>query len=566
MAAFTVHLTDRPRWHGLTYVRETFLNRRGFLRTTTLAAGVGAAASLTSRTASAQTSAIFRHGVASGDPLEDAVILWTRVTPTPDATPGSGLGPSTAVSWQMARDPGFADIVRSGTVSTSADTDHTVKIDVDGLAPATTYHYRFTAAGESSETATTRTAPAADADVARLRFGVVSCSNWESGYFSAYRHLADRPDLDAIIHLGDYIYEYETGGFEGKFGVVRVHDPVHEIVTLSDYRIRHGQYKSDPDLQAAHRGVPWICTWDDHESANDSYDTGAENHQPATEGDWATRKANSVRAYYEWMPVRAAGTANNRHLYRRLRFGTLMELSMLDLRTYRSKQVLPFQGEQVDSPDRTITGADQMAWLTSGITSSPTRWRIVGNPVMITPTLIPPLEPEAARGVTELLGLPAAGVSYNADPWDGYTADRRRLLDAIREAGVDNTVFITGDIHSSWACDIPVDAAAYPAAGTVATELVVTSVSSANIDDFLRVPEHTVGRVAEAAFKTLNNHVKYVDLDTHGFGVFEVTPDGAQMDHWYVTAKEDPASTAYFGAAYRVASGTQRVAPASPLA
>ncbi|KQU36474.1 MULTISPECIES: alkaline phosphatase D family protein [unclassified Rhodococcus (in: high G+C Gram-positive bacteria)] len=547
-------------------MHETSLNRRGFLRTTTLAAGVGAAATLTARTASAQSSSVFRHGVASGDPLEDAILLWTRVTPTPDATPGSGRGPATTVTWELARDAALTDVVRSGSVVTSADTDHTVKVDVTGLSPATTYHYRFTAAGESSTVATTRTAPAAEADVARLRFGVVSCANWESGYFSAYRHLAARQDLDAIIHLGDYIYEYETGGFEGKNGVVRVHDPVHEIVSLADYRIRHGQYKSDPDLQAAHRGVPWICTWDDHESANDAYATGAENHQPDTEGDWASRKANSVQAYYEWMPVRAAGTANNRHLYRRLRFGTLMELSMLDLRTYRTKQVLPFQGPAVDSPDRTITGADQMAWLTAGLTSSPTQWRIIGNPVMITPTLIPPLDPEAARGVTQLLGLPAAGVSYNADPWDGYTADRRRLLDAIRTAGVDNTVFITGDIHSSWACDIPVDAAAYPAAGTVATELVVTSVTSANIEDFLKVPEHTVGRVAEEAFKAFNHHVKYVDLDTHGFGVFEVTPSGAQMDHWYVTAKEDPASTAYFGAGFRVGSGTQTVAPAPRLA
>ncbi|WP_315773387.1 alkaline phosphatase D family protein [Rhodococcoides kroppenstedtii] len=541
------------------------VTRRRFLESTAVAAGVGAASVLTARAASADPAAVFRHGVASGDPLPDAVILWTRVTPTPDAVPGSGRGPAVVVSWVVARDAALTDVVRSGTVTTSADADHTVKVDVSGLSPATSYHYGFTAAGQSSPTGTTRTAPATSAEVDRLRFGVVSCSNWESGYFGAYRHLAARSDLDAIVHLGDYIYEYETGGFEGKNGVVRVHDPVHEIVTLADYRIRHGQYKTDPDLQAAHLGVPWICTWDDHESANDAYDTGAQNHQPATEGDWATRKANSVRAYYEWMPVRAAGTPDNRHLYRRLRFGTLMELSMLDLRTYRSQQVLPFQGAAVDSPDRTITGAGQMAWLTDSLVMSPTRWRVIGNPVMITPTLIPPLEPETTRAVTQLLGLPAGGVSYNADPWDGYTADRARLLDALRTNGVDNTVFVTGDIHSSWACDIPVDAANYPAAGTVATELVVTSVTSANIDDFLRVPEHTVGRVAEGAFRGLNHHVKYVDLDTHGFGVLEVTPTAVQMDHWYLVDKEDPNTAAYVGAGYRVPSGTQAVTPAAPL-
>lgn len=492
------------------------------------------------------------------------MILWTRVTPVPGATPGSGLGPATTVRWRVATDPELTMLVRSGTVTTDVDSDHTVKIDVDGLSPATTYHYCFEiqsgeAVGTQSAVGTTRTAPSNDADLDRVRFGVVSCSNWESGYFGAYRHLAARGDLDAIVHLGDYIYEYETGGFAGKNGVVRQHDPTHEIVSLADYRTRHGQYKSDPDLKAAHLGVPWICTWDDHESANDAYDGGAENHQPETEGPWAERKANSVQAYYEWMPVRAAGTPQNRHLYRRLRFGNLLELSMLDLRTYRSQQVLPFQGADVDSPNRTITGKDQMEWLTEGIVSSPTRWKIVGNPVMITPVLLPPLESEAARAVTALLNIPTGGLPYNADPWDGYTADRKRLLGAIADNGVSNTVFITGDIHSSWACDIPQDASRYFETGGVATELVVTSVSSANVDDLTKTPPHTLGRVAEGALTTLNRHIRYVDLDSHGFGVFEVTPQGVQMDHWYLDAKEDPLTGVYWGAGFTVANGVPRV-------
>ena len=335
------------------------------------------------------------------------------------------------MTWRIARNVDMSGVVASGTVSTGPDTDHTVKVDVDGLSADTTYFYDFRTNDAASAVGTTHTAPANDADIDAMRFGVVSCSNWESGYFGAYRHLAARGDLDAIVHLGDYIYEYETGGFPGRDGVVRQHSPTHEIVTLADYRQRHGQYKSDPDLQAAHVDVPWICTWDDHESANDAYDGGAENHTPATEGDWYTRKANSEKAYYEWMPVRAAGTATNRHLYRRLRFGNLLELSMLDLRTYRSQQVLPFNGPEVDSPNRTITGAEQMQWLTDGIVSSPTQWKIVGNPVMITPTLIPPLDRDAAKAVTSLLGIPEGGLPYNADPWDGYTADRRKLLGAI---------------------------------------------------------------------------------------------------------------------------------------
>ncbi|MBY6411524.1 alkaline phosphatase D family protein [Rhodococcus sp. BP-252] len=545
------------------------VSRRGFLRSSSVAIAAAGAASAMPAVAYAQGTEFvpFQHGVASGDPTPDAVVLWTRVTPGPDATPGSGLGPATTVRWRVATDRELTMLVRSGTVVTDVASDHTVKIDVDGLSPATTYYYCFEiqtgeAAGTQSAVGTTRTAPSNDADLERVRFGVVSCSNWESGFFAAYRHLADRRDLDAIIHLGDYIYEYETGGFAGKNGVVRQHDPVHEIVSLDDYRIRHGQYKSDPDLMAAHLGVPWICTWDDHESANDAYDGGAQNHQPETEGPWAERKANSVQAYYEWMPVRTAGTPQNRHLYRRLRFGNLLELSMLDLRTYRSQQVLPFQGGDVDSPNRTITGKDQMEWLTEGIVSSPTRWKIVGNPVMITPVLLPPLESEAARGLTALLNIPEGGLPYNADPWDGYTADRARLLGAIADNGVTNTVFITGDIHSAWACDIPQDASRYFETGGVATELVVTSVTSANIDDLTKTPPHTLGRVAESALMTLNRHIRYVDLDSHGFGVFEVTPTGVQMDHWYLDAKEDPLTRVYWGAGFTVADGVARVEPA----
>ncbi|WP_027497977.1 alkaline phosphatase D family protein [Rhodococcus sp. JG-3] len=544
---------------------DSALSRRTFLRSSSVAVAVAGVVTTLPAVAHAQGSDRgFLHGVASGDPLPDAIILWTRITPTPDATPGSGVGPQVSVTWRIARNVDMSGVVASGTVSTGPDTDHTVKVDVDGLSADTTYFYDFRTSDAASAVGTTHTAPANDADIDVVRFGVVSCSNWESGYFGAYRHLAARGDLDAIVHLGDYIYEYETGGFPGRDGVVRQHSPTHEIVTLADYRQRHGQYKSDPDLQAAHVDVPWICTWDDHESANDAYDGGAENHTPATEGDWYTRKANSEKAYYEWMPVRAAGTATNRHLYRRLRFGNLLELSMLDLRTYRSQQVLPFNGPEVDSPNRTITGAEQMQWLTDGIVSSPTQWKIVGNPVMITPTLIPPLDRDAARAVTSLLGIPEGGLPYNADPWDGYTADRRKLLGAIVDAGVDNTVFITGDIHSAWACEVPLDAAHYATTEPAATELVVTSVSSANIDDLTHTPPHTLGRVAEEAFKALNQHVKFVDLDSHGFGVFDVTKTAARMDHWFLTAKEDPRTGVYWGAGFTVDSGTQRLRAAAP--
>ncbi|WP_420750551.1 alkaline phosphatase D family protein [Rhodococcus sp. O3] len=537
--------------------------RRVVLRSGAIAVGVAAFG--TSVPASAVPAA-FAHGVASGDPLPDRVILWTRVTPSPEATPGSGSGPDTAVRWEVASDESFRAVTASGTVTATAADDHTVKVDATGLDPDTTYFYRFTVPGSGavSPTGRTRTAPADDASPDRLRFGVVSCANWEDGYFSAYRHLAARTDLDAIVHLGDYLYEYATGEFAPRSGPVRRHAPLHETVTLTDYRIRHGEYKTDPDVQALHALLPWIVTWDDHESADNSWAGGAENHEPAIEGPWADRIAAARRAYLEWMPVRVSGA--DPRLYRRLRFGDLAELSMLDLRSYRSAQVHFGSGVRaVDDPARTITGAEQMAWLTAGISSSPTRWQLVGNPVMFSPLLVPPLDPHTTAALTELVGVPSTGLPVNLDQWDGYAADRRRLLDAVTASGRRNVVFLTGDIHTSWACDVPVDPAAYPAAGTVATELVVTSVTSQNIDGLLGIPPRTSSPGIESAIRDLNRHVRYVELDSHGFAVLDVTPDAVQMDWMYVLDPADPATPARHGASMRVAAGSARVEPAAPL-
>lgn len=533
------------------------LTRRTLLRGSTLAAG---AALLAGRTAAAATPA-FAHGVASGDPLPDRVLVWTRLTPSPDATPGSGRGAPTPVRWEVSTPAG--DPVRSGTVTATADTDHTVKVDVTGLAPATDYHYRFTAPdGSRSGTGRTRTAPHVDADVPRLRFGVVSCANWEAGHFAAYRHLAAREDLDAIVHLGDYLYEYGRGEYGARGGPVRPHEPAHEIVSLADYRIRHAQYKTDPDLQALHARLPFIVTWDDHESANDAWSGGAENHTPGAEGDWAQRRAAALRAYLEWMPVRVSGP--DPVLYRRFRFGTLAELSMLDLRSHRSEQVSAVSGE-VDSPDRSITGRTQLDWLTAGIVTAPTRWRLVGNPVMIAPVLLPPLDARTTAALTEAIGTPRAGLPFNADQWDGYTADRRHLFDAITAADAVNTVFLTGDIHSSWAAELPVDAANHPASRSVGTEFVVPSVTSPNIDDMLGVPPRTATPAVEAALQATNRHLRYVELDSHGYGVFEVEPARAQMDWYFLSDPVDAAATVRVGASLAVADGTQRLTPAAPL-
>ncbi|MBT2405968.1 MULTISPECIES: alkaline phosphatase [unclassified Streptomyces] len=529
-------------------------------RTVVLAAAATAAlAPLTSLTASAAHAAegapAFLHGVASGDPLPDGILLWTRVTPTPEAVPGSGIGPATEVAWEVAEDKAFSRVVASGAVTASAGSDHTVKVDVRGLRTATAYWYRFTAGATVSPAGRTRTAPGHDVTTPGVRFGVVSCANWESGYFSAYRHLAARTDLDAILHLGDYIYEYQTGGYPEAKYVVRQHEPKNEIVSLADYRTRHGKYKTDADLQALHAAHAIVAIWDDHEFANDAWAGGAENHTPGAEGEWAARAAAAKQAYFEWMPVRTsiAGT-----VYRRLRFGTLADLHLLDLRSFRSEQVKVGNGA-VDDPERTITGRAQLDWLKSGLASSNATWKLVGTSVMISPVAFASLPAHLLEPLTKLLGLPEGGLAINVDQWDGYTDDRKELLGHLRDRNIKNTVFLTGDIHMAWANDVPVNMATYPGSGTAATEFVVTSVTSDNIDDMLHVPADTASLVAETAIKAANWHVKWLDMDAHGYGVLDVTAEHSQMDYYAVSDKRRQDATSAWARSYRTRNGTQKV-------
>ncbi|MBE8472920.1 alkaline phosphatase D family protein [Streptomyces justiciae] len=497
----------------------------------------------------------FLHGVASGDPLPDGILLWTRVTPVAAAIPGSGLGPDTEVSWIVATDKAFTNIVAKGSVTATAASDHTVKADVRGLAPTTHYWFRFSAGGTDSPAARTRTAPAADSAVANLRFGVVSCANWEAGYFSSYRHLAARGDLDAWLHLGDYIYEYGTGEYGTRDTVVRQHAPTHEILTLADYRVRHGKYKTDADLQALHAVAPVVAIWDDHEFANDAWSGGAENHTEGTEGAWAARQAAAKQAYFDWMPVRPAIAGTT---YRRLRFGKLVDLSLLDLRSFRSQQVSVGNGS-VDDPDRTLTGRAQLDWLKAGLKSSDTTWRLVGNSVMISPFAIGSLSADLLKPLAKLLGLPQEGLALNTDQWDGYTDDRRELLAHLRSNAIRNTVFLTGDIHMAWANDVPVDAGTYPLSASAATEFVVTSVTSDNLDDLVKVPEGTVSAVAAPIIKLANRHVHWVDTDRHGYGVLDITADRAQMDYYVVSDKTKANATSSWARSYRTRTGTQKV-------
>ncbi|CAN7534849.1 alkaline phosphatase D family protein [Arthrobacter sp. LjRoot14] len=539
--------------------------RRQVLRSAVVVAAAGAAGTALTGTAGVPANAAgagaFGHGVASGDPMPDSVLLWTRVTPSPDALPGSGLGPDVSVGWEVAADAGFKKIVARGTANTGASRDHTVKVIAGRLAPGTSYWYRFTLGSAVSPAGRTRTAPAAGAPVDRLKFGVVSCANWQAGYFSSYRHLAGRGDLDAVLHLGDYLYEYGPGEYQARDVVVRPHEPAHEMTQLAHYRRRHAQYKTDTDLQALHAAAPFIVTWDDHESANDAWKGGAENHTEGAEGAWSARFSAAHQAYAEWMPVRYEPGGQ---IYRRLDFGSLASLSMLDLRSYRDRQAANGTDAAVSDPARTITGAAQMDWLLGNLKSAGPQWKLVGNPVMIAPVRVPStLSTAELAGVQKLMGgTSISGVPYNVDQWDGYEADRNRVVRHLRDNAVKDTVFLTGDIHSGWACDIPADPASYPATGdSVAAELVCTSVTSDNLDDILNVPPRTGSVAVENAIKAANPHVKYLDFDSHGYSVLDVTPAGVRMD-WYVLAERTSASSgSALSTSFNVQANTGKVTP-----
>ncbi|WP_320064339.1 alkaline phosphatase D family protein [Micromonospora sp. RTGN7] len=527
------------------------IDRRTILRMAGASAGTAAlvGATMSGQAPARAAGGAFRHGVASGDPLPDGILLWTRLTPTDAAQPGSGVGPEAMVTWQVAADPNFSTVTAQGTLSTGPARDHTVKVAVTGLAPATTWWYRFGYAGAWSATGRTMTAPPADADIDRLRLGVVSCSNWEAGYFSAYRRLADRGDLNLVVHVGDYLYEYGTGEFDAGGTVVRPVLPAHEALTLADYRIRHALYKTDPDLQALHASVPWVITWDDHEVANDQWSGGAGNHTPGTEGDYADRVAAARRAYVEWMPVR---TGVDEAIYRRLRFGKLVELSMLDLRTYRSQQA---SGTAVDDPARTITGDAQMSWLKNGLAASTARWKLVGNPVMIARLDVGALPAWLLGPLGKLLGIPENGAALNADQWDGYNADRNELVNHLLATATRDVVFLTGDIHTSWANEVTTRATGGSA--PIAAEFVVPSMTSDNINDFLGLPERNpLSTLGASLLRATNKHVRWTELDGHGYGVLEVTRQRCRMDWYHLADRTRPNSASRWAAGWSVGVGS----------
>jgi alkaline phosphatase D len=421
-------------------------------------------------------------------------------------------------------------VVGRGRATASAARDFTIKVDVDGLSAGTTYYYRFhDPANEALVSDVGRTRTFAAGSVDRARFAVVSCSCFALGYFNAYADIASRKDLDAVLHLGDYIYEYGPETYDNP-DLGRAHVPATEIVTLSDYRMRHAQYKSDPDLQEAHRQHPFICIWDDHEIANDAYAEGAQNHTDGSEGNFSERRAAALQAYGEWLPLREPYTEEPYGIYRRFRVGDLLDLIMLETRTRRSKQ----DRNAVRSDERSLLGETQAAWLEAELKASQSRgatWRVLGQQVMM--------------GQLELFGQ-----VLNADQWDGYQASRARLLGHIRDEGIDNVVVLTGDIHSSWAMDVVPDDATYDrrtGAGAVAVEFVSTSVTSPALE-FL-------GGVAGAVALNSNPHMKWVDLERRGYLLLDVDHTRVQGDFYHSNTISMPIAAHRHAKSYRCDAG-----------
>lgn len=492
----------------------------------------------------------FHFGVASGDPLQDRVLLWTR------AAPRSGKG-SVKVRWILARDPDLRRRVARGITEARREDDYTVKVDVTGLEPGRRYYYAFEALGERSRVGRTSTLPE---DPRRIVFAIASCQSFPDGYYPAWRHIARRR-LDAVLHLGDYIYEYGST-VEGFAQPVRAHRPGHEILTLADYRMRHANYRSDPNLRAAHAAHPFICIWDDHEVTNDRWKDGAENHQPE-EGDYQKRQRAAYRAYFEWMPIRRFDPQEPDRIYRSFSFGELADLFMLDTRTYRDEVVGTFMAPNVNpvytDPDRTILGNAQEAWLHRSLVDSRARWRIIGNQVMIAHFKYGLMPDHLGEPLQQLTGVSKDGAPVNHDQWDGYQYDRKQLFDLIVSKGIDNTLFLTGDIHTSWANELKLDPDD-PLQAPIAAEFVGPSITSANLDEITGSPPRTTSLAAEAAVKANNPHVRYVELDSHGYTVVTVEPGQVRGDWYFVADKKDPRSPEHLATSWVMRDGDARLA------
>lgn len=525
------------------------ITRRSFLRGSALA--VASISISTALTGCMQTStrpllsqAIFEHGVASGDPLTTAVILWTRALPI-DST----LKKAVNITWELSSDKDFNNVVRSGLVNTNAIMDYTVKIDAQGLQPATVYYYRFNAANTSSTVGRTKTLPMGHVD--QIKLAIYSCSNYPAGYFNAYQHGAEGVEFDAVLHLGDYIYEYGMGGYATskavEIGRALADDNNTEIYNLTDYRKRYALYRTDKGLQNLHASTPFIVVWDDHEVANDTWKEGAQNHTP-DEGDFFERQVAAVRAYYEWLPIRPPYGEQSPQIYRSFDFGDLLSLHMLDTRVigrdkqleyskYRDTQTKEFDkarfSADISAPSRTLLGQEQFDWLASNMKKSDAKWQVLGQQVLMSKMLMPAAvfgggdRTKIVGNVSMLSKLKEKSntniplnksesnlintkMPYNMDAWDGYPVEREKLYDLVTSMNK-NLVVVAGDTHNAWHSRL-----ANKKGKLVGVEFATPSVTSPGMESYLQADAKTAKKMANELV-TLVDDLAYCNLHQRGY-------------------------------------------------
>jgi alkaline phosphatase D len=458
----------------------------------------------------------FIHGVASGDPLDDRVILWTRVSPDE-----AGLEKVTVLC-EVAQDPEFNIMVLSEPLVTGPERDYTVKFDAAGLSSEQRYWYRFSVGEQVSPVGRALTLPMPGQYAERLRYAVCSCSSYPHGYFSVYRMIANRSDLDFVLHLGDYIYEYGQDEYGDNAG--RLLDPSHEIVVLDDYRRRYALYRQDSDLQAAHQLHPFITVWDDHETTDNSYKDGANNHNEG-EGEWSARKAQAIQAYFEWMPIRPP-TIDEESIYRAFSYGDLADFIMLDTRLEGRIKQLANPADPARAEQRDLLGQTQKDWFKHKLGTAQNTWKFVGQQVMFAQLQVLELQ-------RLLPGVPTEDfsplIAINMDQWDGYPTEREEILDFVEDNAIKNLVVLTGDIHSSWANELHQSSAVVTGGlleEPLGVEFVTPSITSPGFPD-------GAAELLSAVLPVANPHMKYIELKTHGFILMDVNHQRTQAEYHY---------------------------------
>jgi alkaline phosphatase D len=473
-------------------------------------------------------------------------VIWTRVTTTADE-------PS-LVSWTLSTDPDLSNAVALGTAMADQDADGTVHVDVDGLRPGTTYHYGFEALGERSPVARTRTLPPPGVD--HLRIAMVSCAKYAAGFFNAYGRVAERDDLDFVLHLGDYIYEVsnkppatQTVGPD----IGRPYVPDNECVSLEDYRARYGHYHQDPDLMAMHHAHPVIGIVDDHEFADNVWREGSLEHRDERDGPWADRRAAAFRARWEWLPARRPDPADPERVWRSVALGDLADLLLIDTRTRRDE---PIDGPEQADPSRSQLGPDQRAWFLEQLAASTAAWRLIGNSSVMGHIWDERLPAETIPGLMKLEMTNEAGTGPDPDQWDGYPAERDAILEAFGDVG--DVVVLSGDVHIGLATDLPRDRHDDRA---VAVEFVTTSLTSQNVDDKMGWEPRTGSVPMERAWVDAVPYVKFADFDDHGYVIVDVTPERVRGEWWFIDAVREPTTGQHLGATWEVHRGEPRLVP-----